>query len=95
MRNKIFSISKAAEYVGVFPLTLRNWEKEEKIKAFRTPGGHRRFKQNELDKITGDTKIKDMLRENIKKLKKISIQNEQAYGINNIIEDLQNISEEL
>ena len=51
MSDKIFSISKAAEYLGVFPLTLRNWAKKGKIQPFRTAGGHRRFKKSELDKI--------------------------------------------
>ncbi len=51
MKEKIFSISEAAEYLGVFPLTLRNWEKRGKIKPFRTLGAHRRFKKSELDKI--------------------------------------------
>ena len=51
MQDKILSISEAAEYVGVFPLTLRNWEKKGLLKAFRTLGGHRRFKKSELAKI--------------------------------------------
>ncbi len=51
MQDKILSISEAAEYLGVFPLTLRNWEKKGMLKAFRTLGGHRRFKKSELDKI--------------------------------------------
>jgi putative resolvase len=51
MQDKILSISEAARYLGVFPLTLRNWEKKGMLKAFRTLGGHRRFKKSELDKI--------------------------------------------
>jgi putative resolvase len=51
MEDKIFSISEAARYLGVFPLTLRNWEKKGLLKGFRTLGGHRRFKKSELDKI--------------------------------------------
>ena len=54
--DKILSISEAAKYIGVFTLTLRNWEKKGKIKAFRTLGGHRRFRQSDLDHIVnGDT----------------------------------------
>lgn len=51
MGDEIFSISEAARYLGVFPLTLRNWEKKGKIKPFRTPGRHRRFRKSELDEI--------------------------------------------
>ncbi|HDH50215.1 MAG TPA: helix-turn-helix domain-containing protein [Nitrospirae bacterium] len=53
MKDRILSISKAARYLGVFPLTLRNWEKKGKIRAFRTPGGHRRFRKSDLDALFG------------------------------------------
>ncbi len=53
MKDRIFSISKAARYLDVFPLTLRNWEKKGKIRAFRTPGGHRRFRKSDLDALFG------------------------------------------
>ncbi len=53
MKNEVefLSIKTAARYLGVSPLTLRNWEKKGKIKAFRTPGNHRRYKKCELNKI--------------------------------------------
>lgn len=47
----VYSIKEAAEYLGVFSLTLRNWDKKNYIKSFRTPGKHRRFKIEELDRI--------------------------------------------
>ena len=34
--RKYYSITQAANYLGVFPLTLRNWMKKELIKGFRT-----------------------------------------------------------
>jgi len=55
MGDEVVSIRKAAEYLGVTCLTLRNWEKRGKIKVFRTPGGHRRFKKSCLDKTMGFT----------------------------------------
>jgi excisionase family DNA binding protein len=51
MQNKIFTISEAADYLGVFRLTLRNWEKQGKVKSLRTLGGHRRYRKEELDRI--------------------------------------------
>jgi len=69
MKDKIFSISEAAEYIGVSPLTLRNWEAQAKIRAFRTPGGHRRFRKSDLDVILGpDAKSSDKLRAIIKRI---------------------------
>jgi excisionase family DNA binding protein len=45
-------ISEAAEYLGVSPNTLRNWENAGKIAAHRHPvNGYRLFKKEELDTL--------------------------------------------
>lgn len=45
-------ISEAAEYLGVSPNTLRNWENAGKIVAHRHPVNHYRlFRQEDLDRI--------------------------------------------
>ena len=45
-------ISEAAEYLGVSPNTLRNWENAGKIAAHRHPvNDYRLFKQEELDAL--------------------------------------------
>lgn len=45
-------ISEAAEYLGVSPNTLRNWENAGKIVAYRHPvNSYRLFKQEELDQL--------------------------------------------
>lgn len=45
-------ISEAAEYLGVSPNTLRNWERAGKIEANRHPvNSYRLFKKEELDDL--------------------------------------------
>ncbi len=45
-------ISDAAEYLGVSPNTLRNWERAGKIVAHRHPVNHYRlFKREDLDAV--------------------------------------------
>ena len=47
-------ISEAAEYLGVSPNTLRNWEKTGKILAQRHPvNRYRLFRQQDLDSLLG------------------------------------------
>jgi MerR family transcriptional regulator, copper efflux regulator len=47
-----FRISEAAEYLGVSPNTLRNWENAGKVAAVRHPvNGYRLFKRNDLDAL--------------------------------------------
>lgn len=52
-------ISEAAEYLGVPPNTLRNWENAGKIVAYRHPvNSYRLFKQEELDALLGRVQSK-------------------------------------
>ena len=41
------TITEASALLGINPNTLRMWANGGQIRAFRTPGGHRRF--NEAD----------------------------------------------
>ena len=45
------SIKEASSLLGVSEAALRNWTDEGKIKAFITPGGHRRYFPSELKKF--------------------------------------------
>ncbi len=94
MNDKIFSISEAAEYLGVFALTLRNWDKKGKIKTFRTPGGHRRFRKSDLDALLGIDKGKeDKLKDTIKSLEAIKYHDNYQECLNRAIKELKQISE--
>ena len=45
-------ISEAADYLGVSPNTLRNWERAGKIAAHRHPvNRYRLFRQQDLDRL--------------------------------------------
>lgn len=45
-------ISEAAEYLGVSPNTLRNWERAGKVLAHRHPvNRYRLFRQQDLDSL--------------------------------------------
>lgn len=91
MKSEIFSISEAANYLGVFPLTLRNWEKKGFIKSFRTPGRHRRFKKTELDKIIGVAGVGDKLKESIERLKELNFTNGRQEKLDKLIKELNDI----
>lgn len=47
-RDKLLSITQAAKQLGVHPLTVRNWTEKGYLPFYRTPGGHRRFKKQDL-----------------------------------------------
>lgn len=42
------TLSEAAQFLGVHPSTVRRWTDEGDLRCMRTPGGHRRFLQDDL-----------------------------------------------
>jgi excisionase family DNA binding protein len=50
-RKPLVGISEASKLVGVSEATLRQWTDEGSIKAFITPGGHRRYSKEELQEF--------------------------------------------
>ena len=45
-------IGEASRLLGVRPATVRRWTKQDRLKAFVTPGGHRRYKVGDLLEYT-------------------------------------------
>ncbi|MGB8647610.1 MAG: helix-turn-helix domain-containing protein [Anaerolineae bacterium] len=42
------SLQAASDRLGVSPATLRIWADRGRVQSFRTPGGHRRFRERDL-----------------------------------------------
>ena len=55
---KIYKITEASEYLGVSINTLKTLANNNKINSFKTSGGHRRFRQDDLDAYMGVEKEK-------------------------------------
>lgn len=49
--RKILLPVEAAALFGVDPKTLSRWARQEKVPHFRTPGGHRRYYEDEMLKL--------------------------------------------
>ncbi len=50
-QGAFLNISEASRILGVSEAALRQWTDEGKIKAFVTPGGHRRYSRGDLNKF--------------------------------------------
>jgi excisionase family DNA binding protein len=50
------TLGQAATYLGVAQSTIRKWSDGGRLPAFYTPGGHRRFRQGDLDKFLGSSR---------------------------------------
>jgi len=51
--SNLLTISQAAEYLSVSNRTLRDWDKTGKLKSYKTDGGHRRYRKEDLDAFIG------------------------------------------
>jgi excisionase family DNA binding protein len=46
--NNLITIREASDLLGVSIKTLRRWEQQGKISSIRTPGGHRRYRRQDI-----------------------------------------------
>jgi len=53
-RGRWMSINDACQFLGVDQSTLRRWSDAGKVPVFRTPGGHRRYAEDDLRSLIGD-----------------------------------------
>ena len=77
--NKLISIKKAAEMLGVTPLTLRNWDKAGKLKAMRHPlNNYRVYRVEEINALLKDmAELKPAVYiPSKKKVRKLAVQHE-------------------
>lgn len=52
MEKQFLSIKEAAKYLGVSPLTLRNWDKKGKLSPSRHPmNNYRLYDKSDLDAL--------------------------------------------
>ncbi len=50
-------IKDAAEFIGVTPNTLRNWDKEKRISVYRNPqNSYRLYKKEDLENLLKNIK---------------------------------------
>jgi excisionase family DNA binding protein len=43
------TLGQAARYLGVAQSTIRKWSDSGRVRAFKTPGRHRRYRRDDLD----------------------------------------------
>ena len=51
--ERLITVSDAAQRLGVSKKTLQVWDNDGKLTALRTTGGHRRYRQSDVDKLQG------------------------------------------
>lgn len=61
VKEKLYTVKKASEILGVHPKTIQKWDREGKIKTIRTPGGRRRIPESEIKRLLGINEEKGLI----------------------------------
>lgn len=73
--SQLITIKRASKMLGVTPLTLRNWDRNGKLKALRHPmNNYRVYKRSDIDRLleligTNTQPLEKTYARSIKKLK--------------------------
>ena len=78
--DKLYNISKTAEILDVTPKTLRVWDKENKLKPILTSGGHRRYRESDINKIIGVEQTDETKQEICATYARVSSQKQKVSG---------------
>jgi len=55
--DKIYTLAEVAEMLSVNKETLRIWDRKGILRSIKTPGGHRRYTQLEIDRYMGKSNL--------------------------------------
>lgn len=90
----VFVISVAAELAGMHPQTLRIYERKGLIDPFRTPGGTRRYSQDDIERLQ---LIQDMTAEgmNLEGVKRVLALQEENKRLKRKLDRLRDKIEEM
>lgn len=58
--EELLSLTKAAAKLGIHPATLRRWADKGDVRVVLTPGGHRRFSSQEIDRLRAGNQYMDL-----------------------------------
>ena len=55
--SKLLTIQQVSDIIGVTKKTLRIWDNEGKLPSIKTVGGHRRYREDDVNKYIGEMEV--------------------------------------
>jgi len=86
---KIFTVSQASKYSGVAPKTIINWIEAGYINAYKTVGGHRRIKKEDLDRFLKEHNMPAFDESALEMRKKILVVDDDKIIVETIVQSLE------
>jgi len=75
-RTKMYPVSEAGKILGISYPALKQWIYTRKIQAVKTPGGHYRIPESEIDRLLPDIPARDPLFKKRDRFRRISGRNQ-------------------
>jgi len=76
VRSKMYAVSEAGKILGVSYPALKQWIYARKIKTVKTPGGHHRIPESEINRLLPQIPARDPLFRNRDRFRRISGRNQ-------------------
>jgi len=76
VRTKMYPVSEAGKILGISYPALKQWIYTRKIKTVKTPGGHYRIPESEIDRLLPDIPARDPLFKKRDRFRRISGRNQ-------------------
>jgi excisionase family DNA binding protein len=86
---QILTVSQASKYCKVAPKTIINWIEAGHINAYKTVGGHRRIKKEDLDNFLEEHKMPSFDQAEENKRKKILVVDDDKIIVETIVQSLE------
>ena len=86
---EILTVSQASKYCKVAPKTIINWIEAGHINAYKTVGGHRRIKKEDLDNFLEEHKMPSFDQSEENKRKKILVVDDDKIIVETIVQSLE------
>ena len=86
---KVLTVSQASKYCKVAPKTIINWIEAGHINAYKTVGGHRRIKKEDLDYFLAEHKMPSFDQADENKRKKILVVDDDKIIVETIVQSLE------
>lgn len=77
--NKILTPMQVAELLGVSPITVRNWSQKNLLASLTTPGGHRRYRFEDIKAFATENGLSVLL-EAEKPLRILVVEDDQQFA---------------
>ena len=78
--SKLLTLQRTSEIIGVTKKTLRIWDNEGKLTSVKTVGGHRRYREDDVNRFVGETGVEEKITNIVVTYSRVSSHEQKTKG---------------